>query len=267
MTDAEKAKAAEELIEVNGVHLCVKQAGTNIGKSHTMIFVHGLGFSKENMDPLFNYYKDLHHVVSYDVRGHGRSDKPEAWTLADDVEDLHALINALGIEKPVIVGFSMGSYITLATAEEYPDLCDRIVLIGTKGGGSSSIQAITAQGKPGSGAASVRQRVFSPTNTAEQIEAFTASIASPVHLTHEQHAAIYRSLEGFDNLSNASKVSIPVLCLSGQHDGVNPPAKGKIVADTVARGRFYEVNGAGHITFFENFPYTVHRIDEFLQDA
>lgn len=44
------------------------------------------------MNPLFNYYKDNYHVVSYDVRGHGESDKPEKLTLEDYADDLAAII-------------------------------------------------------------------------------------------------------------------------------------------------------------------------------
>lgn len=253
-------------IDVNGVRLHYKQAGENIAGNSSMMFVHGLGFSKENMDPLFNYYKTLHHVVSYDVRGHGKSDKPQAWTLEDDADDLHALVEALGLEKPVGVGFSMGSYVVLATAEKYPDLFSKIVLIGTKGGGSSSVQAVASSGKPSaSGRSAVAERLYAPQDTDEQIAEFGRRFGSPVKLTHEQRDAVYKSLENFDNMANIDKVKIPVLCLTGQHDGINPPAEGAKVAAALPDGRFYEVPSAGHITFFENFDYTVERIDEFLQ--
>lgn len=255
-----------ELIEVNGVHLDCKQAGENVASNSSMVFVHGLGFSKENMDSLFDYYKPLHHVMSYDVRGHGQSDKPKAWTLEDDADDLHGLIDALGIEKPVCVGFSMGSYITLATAEKYPDLFSKIVLIGTKGGGSSSIRGIASSKKPSaSGRNPVVDRLYAPQTTDEKIVEFASKVASPVKLTHEQRDAVYKSLEGFDNMMDIGNVKIPVLCLTGHYDGINPPARGATVAAALEDGCFYQVPGAGHITFFENFDYTVERIDEFLQ--
>ena len=258
----------DEFIEVNGVRLCYQQAGSNTADEHPMVFVHGLGFSKENMNPLFDYYKDLHQVMSYDVRGHGRSDKPSTWTLDDDADDMHGIIEALGLEKPVAVGFSMGSYIALRTAERYPDLFSKVVLIGTKGNGSSSIQAIASGGQKSSdGKSAVQRSVFAPQNTLEQIAEFSQSIASPVRLTHEQRDAIYQSLEGFDNLKDAAKVSVPVLCLTGQHDGVNPPPQGKTVAAALPHGTFFEVPHAGHITFFENFDYTVERIDELLEQG
>lgn len=57
---------------------------------------------------------------------------------------------------------------------------------------------------------------------------------------------------------------MPVLGLTGQYDGVNPPAEGAAVASALPNGTFYIVPGAGHITFFENFNHTVECIDEFL---
>lgn len=259
------ADNTDEFIEVNGIRLCYKQSGENIADERSIVFVHGLSFSKENMDPLFDYYRSLHHVVSYDVRGHGSSDKPNEWTLEDDIEDLHGLIESLSLEKPIGIGFSMGSYITLATAEKYPDLFSKIVLIGTKGNGSSSIKAIaSSSGSASEAKDAVLKKIYAPQDTHEQISSFFKSIASPVKLSRAQHDAIYRSLEGFDNLKDAGDLNIPVLCLTGQYDGVNPPAKGKTLSVALPKGTFYEVPRAGHITFFENFDYTVARIDEFL---
>lgn len=67
--------------------------------------------------------------MAYDVRGHGASDKPAAFSMADHVADLLGLCCALGLTRPALVGFSMGSYITLRTAELHPHAFGRIVLI------------------------------------------------------------------------------------------------------------------------------------------
>lgn len=123
-----------QLLEVNGIHLSVKEAGAG----PDMVLIHGKGYSKENMDILFAHYAPTFHVVSYDVRGHGESDKPAAFTLEDDVADLAALVEKMGLREPVVIGFSMGSYIALKTAEEHPGLFSKIVLIGTKPGGATS---------------------------------------------------------------------------------------------------------------------------------
>ena len=124
----------EEMLEVNNVRLSVKEAG--IGRD--MILIHGRTLSKESIDPLFQYYRGQYHVVCYDVRGHGKTESSGEFTLDDLSDDLVELISAYHLKDPVVIGFSMGSYIALRTAERYPDLFSGIVLIGTRGGRTSS---------------------------------------------------------------------------------------------------------------------------------
>ena len=130
----ERREESEVMVEVGGVRLSVKEAG--IGPD--MILIHGRTLSKENMDPLFDHYKDKYHVVSYDVRGHGKTESGGECTIDELSDDLVGLIDAYQLEKPVVIGFSMGSYIALRTAERYPDLFTGIVLIGTRGKGHVS---------------------------------------------------------------------------------------------------------------------------------
>ena len=129
-----RSEEHEEMLAVGNVRLSVKEAGSG----PDMILIHGRTLSKEAMDPLFDHYKDTYHVVSYDVRGHGKTESGGECTLDDLSDDLVGLIDAYQLETPVVIGFSMGSYITLRTAERYPDLFSGIVLIGTRGKGRTS---------------------------------------------------------------------------------------------------------------------------------
>ena len=119
----------QEMKTVNGIQLSVKEAGSG----PDMVLVHGRGFRKEGMDAFFERYQTGWHVISYDVRCHGNSEDTDAFTLDDCANDLAALVEIYGLEHPVVIGFSMGSYISLLTAEKHPDLFSRLVLIGTKG--------------------------------------------------------------------------------------------------------------------------------------
>lgn len=266
-TKAKSNSTKKKMIEVNGIHLSVKEAGNGCD----MILVHGKGYSKENMDRIFNYYKDRFHVVSYDVRGHGESDKPASFTLEDDAADLASLVKAMHLEKPVVIGFSMGSYITLKTAEEYPSLFSKIVLIGTKGGGETSSTQKAEQEAAESGmsreqiAQQMIRRVFAPQVTIDEIRAFNEETASSVKLTAAEQDAITKSLQNFDLLDSADKVTIPALVLTGEYDGLNPPAEGKKVADALPNAKFEVIPNAGHIAFFENPEKVFSLIDEFVK--
>lgn len=249
----------EKITKINGINIAVKEAGNG----QPMIFLHGRGYSKENMNPMFEHYKNFYHVISYDARGHGESSKPKSFNLDDHANDLAELIASYKLEKPIVVGFSMGSYIGLKTAEKYPALISKLVLIGTKGGGTtSSTEAVKKKGQT-SGlsreqmAETMMQKIFAPQTTAKEI-------ASTTVLTGEQQGAITKSLQDFDLITAANQVKIPVLVLTGEYDGLNPSAEGKRVADALPNAQFNIIPNAGHIAFFENPQKVFSLMDTFI---
>jgi pimeloyl-ACP methyl ester carboxylesterase len=98
------------------------------------VFIHGL-----IMDNLSSFYYTLantcasggENVMLYDLRGHGLSERPPSgYTLEDSVDDLVALLSALGIDGPVhLVGNSYGGTIGLAFALAYPERVASLILI------------------------------------------------------------------------------------------------------------------------------------------
>jgi len=71
-------------------------------------------------------------VIAYDARGHGASDpapEPAAYTYADLVEDLLALLDSRGLERAVLAGASMGAHTALRLALEWPARVAGLVLI------------------------------------------------------------------------------------------------------------------------------------------
>jgi 3-oxoadipate enol-lactonase len=222
------------------------------------------------MDILFDHYAPTFHVVSYDVRGHGESDKPATFTLEDDTADLAALVERMRLHTPVVIVFSMGSYIALKTAEEHPGLFSKIVLIGTKSGGATSSTQRLEQDTAAKGlskeqaAQQMLRRVFAPQPPIEDIAAFDKKIASPVKLTAEEQGCITQSLQNFDLLADADRVTVPVLVLTGEYDGINPPEEGRNVARALPNAEFEVVPDAGHIAFFENPDRVFALIDAFI---
>jgi pimeloyl-ACP methyl ester carboxylesterase len=115
------------LIDANGIRMhCRRLAPTGPGPDETVVFVHGLG-----TDSLASFYLTLAapaaaagaSVVTYDLRGHGRSDRPDTgYSLDIFVDDLRALLEELDITHPVhLVGNSFGGTIAFAFADRFPD--------------------------------------------------------------------------------------------------------------------------------------------------
>ncbi len=254
-------------VTVNGISLSVKESGTG----RDVILVHGKGLSKESMDRLFVRLCRRFHTVSYDVRGHGESDKPPAFTLEDHADDLRGLTEALELRQPVAVGFSMGSYIALRAAEKYPGLFSGLILIGTKGGGATSSVQRLQQEAAALGmdreetARYLRRHTYAPRVTPQEIDGFLREIAGPVALTREQRAAITASLHHMELLGDAHRVTVPVLVLTGEYDGLNPPDEGRRVAEALPEGQFAVIPRAGHFAFFENPEAVISQIEGFLE--
>lgn len=108
--------------------------GVTMAERPTLVLLHGgPGFDHtswaDNMAPLSEWAQ----VVVYDHRGNGRSDAGprEKWTLEQWGDDVAAFCDALGIEKPVVVGSSFGGFVAMSYAGRNPDHPSKLVLDST----------------------------------------------------------------------------------------------------------------------------------------
>lgn len=128
-------------IDINGVRLFVDIEGAGLvadgarmRQKPVLILLHGgPGADHSVYKPGFSALGDLAQIVYYDHRGCGRSeDGPrEHWTLAQWADDLKALCDALGVDRPVVLGTSFGGFVAQAYATRYPDHPGKLILIST----------------------------------------------------------------------------------------------------------------------------------------
>lgn len=97
-----------------------------------VVFLHGFTDSHRSFDRNLPRLPRRFHVFALDQRGHGNSSKPACcYTQADFAADVAAFLDAVGLERASVVGHSMGSFIALEFALDYPERLDRLVLIGS----------------------------------------------------------------------------------------------------------------------------------------
>jgi pimeloyl-ACP methyl ester carboxylesterase len=110
--------------EVNGINLYYETHGSG----RPLILLHGGLGSGEMFGPILPALAERHQVIAVDLQGHGRTadiDRPiDVRLMADDIA---ALIEHLGLDRPDVVGYSLGGGVALLTAAKYPSLVGRLV--------------------------------------------------------------------------------------------------------------------------------------------
>jgi pimeloyl-ACP methyl ester carboxylesterase len=96
----------------------------------TFVLVHGLGVSSRYFEPLAAELARRGRVFLVDLAGYGAAPNPKRdVTLTDHARSLAAFLRTSGLERPVLVGHSMGAEIVAIVAQQHPDVTDRIVLM------------------------------------------------------------------------------------------------------------------------------------------
>jgi pimeloyl-ACP methyl ester carboxylesterase len=119
-----QATGTGQYADVNGINLYYETHGTG----RPLILLHGGLMSGETFGPVLPLLAARHQVVAVDLQGHGRTadiDRPiDIRLMADDIA---ALIDHLRLDKPDLVGYSLGGGVALHTAAKYPGKVRRLV--------------------------------------------------------------------------------------------------------------------------------------------
>jgi pimeloyl-ACP methyl ester carboxylesterase len=107
------------------------------GKGKQILCVHGITANSRFWDCLASALSPHHRVIAMDLRGRGLSDKPpKGYSIQHHCKDILALMSDQNLERPVLMGHSLGAFISLVFAARYPKKIDRLILVD--GGGKLS---------------------------------------------------------------------------------------------------------------------------------
>ena len=112
-----QAKGAGQYAEVNGINLYYETHGSG----RPLILLHGGLGSGEMFGPLLPALAAGHQVIAVDLQGHGRTaDIDRPITVQNMADDIAALITHLGLDKPDVMGYSLGGGVAFWTAVKVP---------------------------------------------------------------------------------------------------------------------------------------------------
>ena len=134
-------------VDIHGHHVGYRMAGAG----PAIVLVHGLTGSstmwREVMPALAEHYT----VIALDLLGHGESAKPRGdYSLGAFAAGVRDLLVALGVERATIVGHSLGGGVAMQLAYQFPERCERLVLVASGGLGNEVSILLRAVSLPGS---------------------------------------------------------------------------------------------------------------------
>jgi proline iminopeptidase len=256
--------------------------GPSMREKPTLVLLHGgPGFDHSSYKPAFSQLADVAQLVYYDHCGNGRSDRsePARGTLAQWGDDVRALCEALGIERPVVMGQSFGGMVAMAYAVRHPDHPGKLILSSTSarhridrvlaaferlGGPQAREAARRYWERPGAETLPDYARLCFPlySRTPRDPDANARTLWSFDVMFHFGGGEDTR----FDLLPELAKVRCPTLVLGGEDDPICPIDDQADIAAAlpVELARFERFAGCGHGTYRDDPARTFAAIREFL---
>jgi pimeloyl-ACP methyl ester carboxylesterase len=220
-------------------------------------------------------------VIAFDLPWHGRSSPPDGWwheeyLLTTDLyrETVMAVVEALGLDQPLVIGCSMGGSVVLELARAHADRLGGV--IGLSGAGKLAGRFADWPLRP-------------DINAQQSVASWTYGLMAPqgpevdrreVWWIYSQGGpGIYRGdtyfySEDFDLRGRESEIdtaACPVHLLTGEYDYACSPAETEATARAIPGARYTRMQGIGHFPMAENYPlfrtYLLPVLDTFATGA
>lgn len=252
----------------------------DVGDGPALIFVHGFPLDHTMWSHQVKALSDDYRVITPDLRGHGQSEAPPSPYRMDQMaDDVRGLLQALDVERAVLVGLSMGGYIAFAFWRIYPHLVRALVLADTRAAADTpdarlNRQAMIDQVKAAGTEPIVEEmlpKLLSPAtlkNKAEVVahtQRMMAGTPAPGVI-----GALHGLAERPDSTRMLRTLAVPTLILVGEDDAITPPADAEAMQRAILSARrppnvsLVRIPDAGHLAPLENPTAVNQALREFL---
>jgi pyruvate dehydrogenase E2 component (dihydrolipoamide acetyltransferase) len=275
--DAVAATLEDGYVTAGGLRLHYVAAGgeaTGLKMSKLpAVLVHGLGGSTMLWQPNITALATGRRVIAVDLPGHGLSDKPPAaYSVAFFTEALGGFLDALGLERVVLVGHSLGGHICLQLALEQPERVARLVLVDAGGLGheidTSFLQPMLA-GLNREATETMLQGLFhDPTFVTRPMVDATYEVLSQPGAWEALVAAAGTASAGDAQAETLTdrlgELVLPVFLVWGAQDAVIPVAHGHAAQAAIPGAELWVAEKAGHCPQLEVAEAFNSRLTTFL---
>jgi pimeloyl-ACP methyl ester carboxylesterase len=216
----------------------------------TLVFIHGSGGDHTVWLHQYTRLKNAFNIAALDLPGHGRSEGRGERDVAVYVEWVRQILAALAIEKPVLVGHSLGAAISLRYALTYGDKLAGIVPVG--GGAAMPVNQLILEGLKTDPATVIAMAVkFSVAkNNRDRLSEILMKSMSAVN--PDVLYGDFLACDKHDVTAMVSQILVPALVICGDQDKMTPPEMSRYLKDHIPGAQLALIKDAGHFVMLEN---------------
>ena len=241
-----------------------------------VVLIHGLGLNRHIWRDYVPRLRQRYRVLDYDLFGHGDSIAPPAKpSLALFAEQLCGLMDETGIDRAVLIGFSLGGMINRRVAMDHPDRVSALVILNSPHERAPDAQRLVEQraldsaaGGPGATLDATIERWFTPEFRRDHPD----SIDEVRGWVLANQPAIYaecRAVLAFgvtELIRPEPPITHPTLVMTCENDSGSTPAMSQAIASEIRGADVVIVPGLQHMGLIENPGFFIVTIAEFLEE-
>jgi pimeloyl-ACP methyl ester carboxylesterase len=273
-----------EEITLHGHKVTYRRAGWG----PLIVLIHGITGSSDTWLDVIEPLAERYTVVAPDLLGHGHSAKPRGdYSLGAYASGLRDLLSSLGHDRGTVVGHSLGGGVAMQLAYQFPDRCERLVLVSSGGLGREVHMLLRAAALPGS-------EVVLPLLASSRVLSAGASLGGFMRRLGMRAGPDVEELwRGFSSLGDVGARSafiqtlrgvidpggqrvdasdrlylaqrIPTMLMWGERDPIIPVRHGRAAADAIPGSRFEAFPNAGHFPYRDDPRAFVKVLTDFME--
>jgi pimeloyl-ACP methyl ester carboxylesterase len=243
--------------DTNGIRLAYDDHGTGL----PLLFLHAFPLNRSMWSPQVTALSRQFRTITVDLRGHGESDAP-LWNFSLDhyADDVCALLDHLAIPQAVLVGLSMGGYVSLAFSRTYGNRMMGLVLADTRA------QADSPEGR--AGRLNLAQTAYKQGTDAvadimlPKLLGATSLRQNPQLVEYVRQTIRQTPVSGVlvdlmamadrpDSVAHLRTLTCPTLVVVGQEDHTTPLADAHVMTTEIPGARLAVIPAAGHLSNLE----------------
>jgi pimeloyl-ACP methyl ester carboxylesterase len=252
-------------------------AYTDQGDGQPIVLLHGFPLSRRMWNAQVEAWSHDFRVIAPDFRGFGDSALAKEFSMTGCAEDVHELLVSLRIQDGVVLlGLSMGGYISFEFVRRYQEMLRGLILVATQPAGDSDTarqaRYETAESVRREGSSALAERLIPRflgkttfTTKPEVADALRTLIRSNAAESIAQ--ACYGLAARRDSTSFLPDIKVPTLIVAGSEDALISSTQAETMRRQIPHSRLLVVEHCGHIINLEQADQLNQIVKSFVQDG